>query len=226
MPALMAPYEVLMNFDFLFIVTYGRSGSTLLQGIVNTIPGVLIRGENAGALHGLIKSWEAVKIAQDLFSADSEKPTSPWFGAAGMDLDRFGHDLAASFIRNILKPPPDIRVTGFKEIRYHLTAGELAFELEFMRRFFPRCAFLINTRGLEATIASNKKAGHDVSKEDLTKADQLLRDIAESSTRDIFHVHYDDYRYDPDRLRPLFDFLGVNFDRVTLQNVFDTKHSS
>src|SRR5688572_1085508 len=33
----------------LFIVTYGRSGSTLLQGVLNSIPGYLIRGENDGA---------------------------------------------------------------------------------------------------------------------------------------------------------------------------------
>ncbi|RVA73187.1 hypothetical protein EN914_28325, partial [Mesorhizobium sp. M7A.F.Ca.CA.001.08.2.1] len=190
-----------MNFDFLFIVTYGRSGSTLLQGILNTIPSVLIRGENAGALHGLIKSWEAVKIAQDLFSAESDKSTSPWFGAADMDLDSYGQDLTASFIRNILKTPPDTRVTGFKEIRYHFAADELAFELKFMRRFFRRSAFLINTRDLEATIASSKRAGHDISEEDLIAVDQLLRDTVKSSASDVFHVHYDDYRNDPGRLR-------------------------
>ncbi|TPI29079.1 sulfotransferase [Mesorhizobium sp. B3-2-1] len=214
-----------MNFDFLFIVTYGRSGSTLLQGMLNAIPGVLVRGENAGALHGLVQSWQAAKIAQDLFSPDSEKSTSSWYGAVHMDLDSYGRDLAASFVRNILKPPPHARVTGFKEIRYHLTAEELAFELEFMRRFFPRCAFLINTRDLEATMASNKKASHGVTEADLATADQLLRETARSSADDVFHVHYDDYRDDPSRLRPLFDFLGAHFDQVSVQNVLDTKHS-
>ncbi len=38
---------------YLFIVTYGRSGSTLLQGILNSIPGYLIRGENRAALFHL-----------------------------------------------------------------------------------------------------------------------------------------------------------------------------
>ncbi|WP_027164108.1 sulfotransferase [Mesorhizobium sp. WSM1293] len=214
-----------MNFDFLFIVTYGRSGSTLLQGVLNTIPGVLIRGENAGALHGLVGSWQAIKIAQDLFSAESDKSTSPWFGAADMDLDSYGQDLAASFIRNILKPPPDIRTTGFKEIRYHMAADELAFEMEFMRRFFPRSAFLINTRDLEDTIESNIRAGHDVSEEDLIAVDQMLRSTAKSSANDVFHIHYDEYRHDLDRLGPLFDFIGAHIDRATLQNVLDTKHS-
>ena len=31
-------------------MTYGRSGSTLVQGLLNSIPGYLIRGENSAAL--------------------------------------------------------------------------------------------------------------------------------------------------------------------------------
>jgi Sulfotransferase family len=214
-----------MNFDFLFIVTYGRSGSTLLQGILNAIPGVLIRGENSGALRGLVQSWQAAKTAHDMFSPESDKPTSSWYGAAYMDLDSYGHDLAACFIRNILKPPPDVHIMGFKEIRYHVTADELAFEMEFIRRFFPRSAFLINTRDLEATIVSSKKAGHGVSEEELVASDQLLRDVAKSSPADVFHIHYDDYLDDPGRLKSLFDFLGAYVEQDALQNVLDTKHS-
>lgn len=38
---------------YLFVVTYGRSGSTLVQGLLNSIPGYLIRGENRGVLYRL-----------------------------------------------------------------------------------------------------------------------------------------------------------------------------
>ena len=34
-----------LKFDYIFIISYGRSGSTLLQGVLNSIDGVLIRGE-------------------------------------------------------------------------------------------------------------------------------------------------------------------------------------
>lgn len=214
-----------MNFNHLFIVTYGRSGSTLLQGILNSIPGVIVRGENAGALHGLVQSWQAAKVAQELFSSESEKSTSSWYGAASIGLDDYGRDLATSFIRNVLKPPPDARVIGFKEIRYHMTADELVFELEFMRRFFPRSAFLINTRDLAATINSNKKAGHGVSVDELISADHLFREITKSPSGDVFHVHYDDYCNNPARLNPLFDFLGAHFDQDVVQKVLDVRHS-
>jgi len=214
-----------MNFDFVFIVAYGRSGSTLLQGILNAIPGVLIRGENAGALHGLAQAWYATRTAQELFSFESYKTTSSWYGATFMDTDSFGKDLAASFIRNVLRPTPATRAVGFKEIRYHLTHEELEIDFEFMRLFFKRSAFIINTRDLSATIASNKRSNHGVTEEELIETDRLLREMAKSLSDDIFHVHYDDYRNDVSRLKPLFDFLGAHFDQHILQNILATKHS-
>src|SRR5829696_1859856 len=38
---------------YVFVMTYGRSGSTLLMGLLNTIPGYLVRGENDDALRFL-----------------------------------------------------------------------------------------------------------------------------------------------------------------------------
>ena len=38
---------------YVFVMTYGRSGSTLLMGLLNTIPGYLVRGENDDALRYL-----------------------------------------------------------------------------------------------------------------------------------------------------------------------------
>ncbi len=43
----------------IFIVCYGRSGSTLLTRVINTIPGACIRGENANALMHLFRVYEA-----------------------------------------------------------------------------------------------------------------------------------------------------------------------
>ena len=41
------------DLSYVFVMTYGRSGSTLLMGLLNTIPGYLIRGENDDALRFL-----------------------------------------------------------------------------------------------------------------------------------------------------------------------------
>ena len=41
------------DLDHVFVMTYGRSGSTLLMGILNSIPGWLLRGENRHAMRHL-----------------------------------------------------------------------------------------------------------------------------------------------------------------------------
>ena len=50
-----------MKFDSVLIVTYGRSGSTLLQGILNSIEGCLIRGENDNFCFALYQAHQSIK---------------------------------------------------------------------------------------------------------------------------------------------------------------------
>ena len=44
-----------------FVITYGRSGSTLLQNMFNALPGYVLRGENNNILSSLVQSWEALR---------------------------------------------------------------------------------------------------------------------------------------------------------------------
>src|SRR5690606_25377377 len=102
--------------DYVFIVTYGRSGSTLLQGLLNSIPGYLIRGENAGTLESLHDNFR--KVEERLGNVKGADPTNPWFG-----MDQYSPEQAAASYRRhlqqvFLKPEDDTRVTGFKEIRW------------------------------------------------------------------------------------------------------------
>ena len=38
-----------------------------------------------------------------------------------------------------------------------------------------------------------------------------------------FHLHYDDYVGQPEKLRPLFDFLGEPFDAALVERVLNTR---
>jgi hypothetical protein len=51
------------DLGYVFIVTYGRSGSTLLQGVLNSIPGYLVRGENRQALRHLRALMQITRTA-------------------------------------------------------------------------------------------------------------------------------------------------------------------
>ena len=82
-----------------FVMTYGRSGSTLLMGILNSIPGWLLRGENRHAMRHLYdfhRSGLAERARVD--PARASQPTHPVTSAVSADC------------RGTVAPPPDIDV--------------------------------------------------------------------------------------------------------------------
>ena len=52
-------------FDAVFVITYGRSGSTLMQGILNSIDGFHIKGENNGFVFKLFESYQLLVNAKE-----------------------------------------------------------------------------------------------------------------------------------------------------------------
>lgn len=215
-----------MNFDYLFILTYGRSGSTLLQGVLNSIPGVLIRGENNSTLRALTRAWKSLSIADSGFSGDKESPKHAWFGMDNWDRENYGHDLASAFVKNVLCPQPNTKVIGFKEIRYFPPHFEPEIEIDFIRKFFRKSAIIINTRDLDNTFQSIKRAGHSITREQLERSDNMLRSLANlNDANDIYHVHYDDYQNNAVALKPLFEFIGAEFDLHSIKNVLSDRHS-
>src|SRR5262245_596888 len=101
-----------------FIVSYGRTGSTVLQRILNTLPNACIRGENGNVLMSLRAAHEAAVYATTMSSLATEK--GPWYGAEVIRPDAFANALVTSFVDNILCPPSDVFYLGFKEIRWFL----------------------------------------------------------------------------------------------------------
>ena len=45
--------------QYLFVITYGRSGSTVLLNLLNAIEGYTIRGENCGIVSHLARTVSA-----------------------------------------------------------------------------------------------------------------------------------------------------------------------
>lgn len=212
--------------NYLFVLTYGRSGSTLVQGLLDTIPGYLIRGENRGAVYRLYQFHQALEAARDEFGeTEALTPRDSWYG-----IDEYAASSALARMRSmlldtLLKPQPDTRVVGFKEIRWFYRDWERY--LTFFRDLFPGARFVINTRDHEGVANSkwfakqpredvlNRLAGFE---EQLDAMAAVLGDAA-------YRVHYDDYVADPKVLAGLFEWLGEPFDVATVTGTMAVKHS-
>jgi hypothetical protein len=211
---------------YLFVVSYGRSGSTLVQGLLDSIPGYLIRGENRGVLYRLYQYHQALEAARDEFGrTESLTPRDSWYG-----IDEYAASTAIARMRalmldTLLKPQPDTRVVGFKEIRWFYNDWQRY--LTFVREVFPGARFVINTRDHEG-VANSKWWGNHPKEDVLQKLvgyEQQLDAMTTVLGDAAFRVHYDDYVADPKSLAGLFEWLGEPFDVAAVTETMAVKHS-
>jgi hypothetical protein len=213
----------------LFVVTYGRSGSTLLQNLLNALPGYVLRGENANLLRGLVQSWQGLRQSEQgekmRLAGQPSGPHQPWYGYEGVEVDRLGRDLAQVFVRNVLRPAEDTRVVGFKEIRWHEDPALFAPMLEFLQRYMPRARFIFNTRDHAEVCRSGwwKTMEPAVVCQELEHAEALYAKWQAAHPESCLALHYNDYIRGPEAWRGLFDFLGEPFDPDLVQATLDRK---
>lgn len=214
---------------FVFVVTYGRSGSTLVQNLLNAIPGYCIRGENNNALAPLVRawrrvSWPAAKKRPGHVPRTTD-PTDPWFGAEHVDSKRYGRALASLYVQEILTPPAGTRVAGCKEIRWANEPDIFAPSLSFLHRFLPNCRFVFNTRDHDEVRQSGwwKKQDPAAVKKQLADADQLFHDYQSRYPERCIHLHYNDYTREHALLRPLFEFLGESWEPEMVDWIMNQK---
>lgn len=173
------------DLQFLTVVTYGRTGSTALQAALNTLPGVLIRGENYSAIRGLHDYVQSIAETADRHHAG--KPTHPWFGSARLDPSAVVNSLRAHVVDELLRPAKDTRIVGFKEIRYepgHFADYDLLLDyLLFLNTLFPGIRYLMNVRDPQAVARSGWWPGNAHALEVLATTRDWLADASADLNR-------------------------------------------
>ena len=226
-----------MNFRSVLIVTYGRSGSTLLQGLVNSISGCLVRGENNNFCYGLYKAYQALCKSRSEYgkSTNSCLVTSPWYGAHQLNEDLFLIDAREMVKRQLMGAPEHTQAPiicyGFKEIRYLPNSfpggkNELKEYLAFLCKLFPEPAIIVLTRRHEDVAKSawwNTKNPTEVALA-LTAFEDSMREFS-SGRANVFSLSYEDIVARSSRIADLFSFLGADYDEERIINVLETRHS-
>lgn len=212
------------NYRYLFLLTYGRTGSTVLNRVLNSIPGYLIRGENQNALFQLFRYLRAVRAARFDYVRAEVGPEHPWYGASGIRHRRIETETLKGFVRNVLRPQADSRVIGFKEIRhtrFEMTDAEFRAYADFLVETFPGARLVFNKRAWEDVARSgwwSRMPGQKV--EDLVgNADQRFRAVSEAHPDQCFEIDYESYAENVQGLAPLFSFLGEPFEAERVAQV-------
>jgi len=211
--------------SYVFIVTYGRSGSTLLQRILNSIDGYFIRGENENALFGLYQSYSAALRAKTNFGKKETGEQDPWYGADLLEPERYGRKLARLFLNEIIQPGSDARVVGFKEIRFFLQPFHIESYLQFIETFFHPAKLIFNVRNPNDVAGSawwRKKDREEVIT-NIQKFHQIADGYIAKYPNNCFKVRYDDYKANPNHLKGLFEFLGEPFEEEKIRRIMATR---
>jgi Sulfotransferase family len=143
---------------FVFVVAYGRSGSTLVQGLLNALPRVLVRGENNFYVLPIYQSMVlARRFRRRYHGPGSNDITSAFYGVNGVrpaDFAAFARDLV---VKQLLGEEARRRldVIGFKEVRWHhIGADEEADFFDFMDLAFPGAQYVLNERDHQSVVTS------------------------------------------------------------------------
>jgi Sulfotransferase family len=211
------------RYKYVFIITYGRTGSTLLQKILCHIPGYYIAGENMNALYGIYESYRNSRVLKSEFGYFHVPSDHPWHGAHAVNPEDFARQMAEAFVTNVISPPRNAKVIGFKEIRYMLVLDSLGGYLRFMADVFPESIFIFNTRA--ATSVGKSGWWKDKDQADLAADIARLESIVESVMTDhaaqFVRISYEEWSKNPDALKPVFAKLGAEFDPNAIQAILD-----
>ena len=134
------------------ICATGRSGSTTMQRIINSVPNSNICGENFGAINSLLEFYKRIKTTtfdyvpghlrpasyEDIISKDV-KPS--WYNSYNFQQTV---SMIKMLIASLFKNTSATKMWGFKEIRYD--NGDIKYLREF-KELFPQTKVIIQIRG-------------------------------------------------------------------------------
>jgi hypothetical protein len=194
--------------EFIAICSVGRSGSTTIQRIINTIPKTNVCGENNGAIlnllqfhynlkHKHIKHYENKKY--EFFVSNKIKPC--WYNS----FNREDVILNLKNLINSLFMIEESEIIGFKEIRFNEHNIHLLYEL---RELFPSLKVIIHIReDIDKQCVSDWWKETMGSKDIIIKFNNLLLDFY-NKNKDFTYLSTFENMFNLEKLKDMFIFLN------------------
>jgi hypothetical protein len=206
--------------QYLFVVALGRSGSTLVQNILNSFEGVHIFGENEFVLEAATSL--ATLDARVRSMQPPPGPEHPWFGVGDVDVEGLSVQLRKTidgiFFQRGFKGRRQI--VGFKEIRWHIEPWKV---FEGMALLFPNAKYVFNFRDAKHISRSGWHTRNPFGEGELKAHQLVLRGIAEDLGASSICLEYEEYTSHPESLVRLADFLERQFDEDKVKAVLGRK---
>ena len=202
----------------MFVVAAGRSGSTLVQGLLNAIPGTLVRGENDLYLLGLYRVMHRFLEFRELHTRNrTRQVTSPFYGLMAIRRGLFVRAARQVFVEGALGPDPrpDVTRLGFKEVLWHrIDRDETEDFFAFLDDAFPGVRYVLNSRDPEVVVGSGFWKGQDPAraKESVERVFEVQDFLRVTRPDRTFDIEYEqltgpDLAARDDLLRGLVDFV-------------------
>ena len=186
------------NYRYVFVVTYGRSGSTLVQGLLNTLPRSLVRGENNFYILPLYRSLALVRSFKKKHAKHGPaKTSSAFYGLNEIDAADFVRSTRDLVTRQLLgsRHPGSIDVLGFKEVLWHrITPKETSGFFDFLDRCFPGALYVLNQRDHERVVGSGfwQKQEQDEVMRAITRVEEIQQYLRDTRPDRVFDTRYEE----------------------------------
>ena len=201
-----------MEDKIVLICATGRSGSTTMQRIINTIPGSNICGENYGAINSLLDFYNKLHATSTDYVPGHYNPASyedivsknvkpAWYNSYKM---KEMEDQIRKLIITMFKNKPETNLWGFKEIRYDNKKIHL---IKLFKTLFPQTKVIIQIR--ENIQAQSKSGWHKDDKNAPAYIQQMNKELIEFSNqnRDWCHLISFERMFVRSNLQNLFSFI-------------------
>jgi hypothetical protein len=200
--------------NVLILCCQGRSGSTLLLRLINSIPGYHLVGESQGALLNLARFYGNIKYTEWVKKLEKTEHV-----LIAME-NSFCYAKVVDQVYNLyyeMFGNSESRMVGFKEIRFGLGSyQEFEHEMNLFKELFPKLKIVFLTREIESLLKSGWW-NNDVENGRITLMNQesnfnrYHKQTSSNKNKSSYFLTYKDICDKSPALMGLFPFLGEEF---------------